>query len=84
MTGAQFGALEEKVNKAGLGVQLHGYSGSASEGPNTVSFDFDGEKLTVSVDHALPFTAGVVMGRVAAAIDQALQSGSGPNPTTVG
>lgn len=75
MTQAQFDALEVKVNQAGLGVQLHGTSGSASEGANTISFSYAAGVLTVSVDHALPFTAGVVMGRVAAAIDQALAAG---------
>ena len=72
ITPAQYEALEAKVNAAGLGVTISGPSGTASKAGATVGWVYDGTTLTITVEHALPFTAGTVMGKIAAAVDQAL------------
>jgi hypothetical protein len=74
MTPGQFAGLEAKVNASGLGISISGDKGEAEHDGATVGWLFDGTTLTLTVEHALPFTAGAVMGKVAAAIDQGLKN----------
>lgn len=74
MTPQQFAGLEAEVNAAGLGISISGDTGNATHDGATVGWTFNGSTLTLTVEHALPFTAGLVMGKVAAAIDQGLNN----------
>jgi hypothetical protein len=74
MTPQQFAGLEAEVNAAALGISISGNAGEATHDGATVGWTFNGETLVLTVEHALPFTAGMVVGKVAAAIDQGLKN----------
>lgn len=72
MAPVQYEMLEAKLNAAGLGISISGLAGTVTKDAATVSWRYDGNVLSVTVEHALPFEGGFVMGKIASAIDHAL------------